>query len=51
MGFKDQLTNVLQEIDIMKKLVHPNLVSLLEIIDSGDKLYMGNLNYYHFQFQ
>lgn len=43
MGFKSQLQNVLQEIAIMKKLVHPNLIQLYEVIDydEGDKLYMS----------
>lgn len=45
MGFKSQLQNVLQEIAIMKKLVHPNLIQLYEVIDydDGDKLYMSKL--------
>jgi hypothetical protein len=32
------------EIAIMKKLMHPNLIQLHEVIDydDGDKLYMGN---------
>jgi len=43
MGFKSQLQNVLTEIAIMKKLQHPNLIQLYEVIDydEGDKLYMG----------
>ena len=43
MGFKSQLQNVLQEIAIMKKLVHPNLIQLYEVIDydEGDKLFMS----------
>eukprot|EP00347_Sterkiella_histriomuscorum_P014297 403361412 len=42
MGFKSQLSKVQQEIAIMKKLVHPNLIQLYEVIDydEGDKLYM-----------
>ena len=45
MGFKSQLQNVLTEIAIMKKLEHPNVIQLYEVIDydEGDKLYMGNL--------
>ena len=44
MEYKDQLQNVLMEIAIMKKLQHPNLVRLHEVIDDdeNDKLYMGN---------
>lgn len=43
MGYKDALQNVLREIAIMKKLDHPNVVQLHEVIDDeeGDKLYMG----------
>ena len=43
MGYKDQLQNVRTEIAIMKKLEHPNVVQLYEVIDDeeGDKLYMG----------
>ena len=43
MGFKSQYQNVLMEIAIMKKLTHPNLIQLHEVIDydEGDKLYMG----------
>lgn len=45
MGYKDALQNVLKEIAIMKKLDHPNVLSLHEVIDyeEGDKLYMGTL--------
>jgi len=45
MEYKDQLQNVLMEIAIMKKLQHPNLVRLHEVVDDDDngKLYMGNL--------
>jgi [calcium/calmodulin-dependent protein kinase] kinase len=44
MGVKDALSNVEKEIAIMKKLDHPNVVHLHEVIDDeeGDKLYMGN---------
>jgi len=43
MGFKSQYQNVLMEIAIMKKLTHPSLIQLYEVIDydEGDKLYMG----------
>lgn len=43
MSYKDQLQNVLMEIAIMKKLQHPHLVTLYEVIDDeeNDKLYMG----------
>jgi serine/threonine protein kinase len=43
MGFKSQLQNVLAEIAIMKKLQHPNLIQLYEVIDydEGDKLYIS----------
>jgi len=45
MAYKDQLQNVLMEIAIMKKLQHPNLIRLHEVIDDdeNDKLYMGKL--------
>jgi hypothetical protein len=45
MGFKSQLQNVQMEIAIMKKLTHPNLIQLYEVIDydEGDKLYMSKL--------
>jgi serine/threonine protein kinase len=43
MAYKDQLQNVQMEIAIMKKLLHPNLIQLHEVIDDNqnDKLYMG----------
>ncbi len=46
MTYKDQLQNVLMEIAIMKKLQHPNLVKLHEVIDDdeNDKLYMSIIN-------
>ena len=42
MGFKNALEDVLREIAIMKKIDHPNLIRLHEVIDdeSEDKLYM-----------
>lgn len=43
MTCKNQLENVQMEIAIMKKLQHPNLIQLHEVIDDdeNDKLYMG----------
>ena len=43
MTCKNQLENVLMEIAIMKKLEHPNLIQLHEVLDDdeNDKLYMG----------
>lgn len=43
MAYKDALQNVLKEIAIMKKLNHPNVIQLHEVIDDveRDKLYMG----------
>lgn len=43
MGYKDALQNVQREIAIMKKLDHPNVIRLTEVIDDeeGDKLYMS----------
>lgn len=43
MGFVDALDNVRKEIAIMKKLDHPNIIKLHEVIDheKGDKLYMS----------
>ena len=43
MGYKDALDNVLKEIAIMKKLDHPNVIQLHEVLDDEeeDKLYMG----------
>lgn len=45
MGYKDALQNVLKEIAIMKKLDHPNVIQLQEVIDDvdRDKLYMGTV--------
>jgi serine/threonine protein kinase len=45
MAYKDQLQNVLTEIAIMKKLQHPNLIQLHEVIDDdeNDKLYLGKI--------
>ena len=44
MAYTDALQNVLKEIAIMKKLEHPHVISLHEVIDNekGEKLYMGN---------
>jgi len=41
--FKDAFDNVLREIAIMKKIDHPNLIRLHEVIDSpdSDKMYIG----------
>lgn len=52
MAYKDALQNVLKEIAIMKKLEHPNVVQLHEVIDDEkrDKLYMGQLFYESQQF-
>jgi len=40
--YKDAFENVIREVNIMKKLNHPNLIKLHEIIDSNDsdKMYM-----------
>ena len=44
MKYRDALQNVLNEIAIMKKLDHPNVIRLHEVIDDEekDKIYMGN---------
>ena len=41
-AFKDALQDVFREIAIMKKLKHPNLISLHEVIDDeeDDRLFM-----------
>lgn len=43
MSYKDALQEVAKEIAVMKKLDHPNVVRLHEVIDDEDKdkLYMG----------
>lgn len=42
MGFKTALDDVLVELEIMKKINHPNCLKLYEIIDDEeeDKLYL-----------
>jgi serine/threonine protein kinase len=43
MSFRDQLTQVYKEIEIMKRMRGPNVVRLHEIIDDNEKekLYMS----------
>lgn len=43
MKFKDALDNVKREVAIMKKLNHPNVIHLYEVIENpdNDKLYMS----------
>ena len=45
MKYKDALQGVLNEIAIMKKLDHPNVIRLHEVLDDDDKekLYMSKL--------
>ena len=44
----DGFVQVYREIAIMKKLDHPNVVKLVEVLDDpeDDQLYMGNLSFY-----
>ena len=51
MGFVDALQTVRKEIAIMKKLDHPNIIKLHEVIDyeKGDKLYMSKLFSYQIE--
>jgi len=37
---KKELTLLEREIDIMKKLQHPNIIALVEVIDTADTLYL-----------
>lgn len=43
MKYKDLMDNVMREIEIMKKLNHPNVMRLSEVIDSEDcdKMFIG----------
>ena len=47
MKVKDALEDVKREIAVMKKISHPNLVSLHEVIENpdNDKIIMGILEY------
>lgn len=44
MKVKDALSDVKREVAVMKKINHPNLISLHEVIDNPDqdKIIMGN---------
>lgn len=43
--YKDLMDNVMREIEIMKKLNHPNVMKLTEVIDSEecDKMFIGKI--------
>ena len=44
-GIKSLMKNVENEIDIMQKLDHPNILKIYEVIDdpSHEKLYLGRI--------
>ena len=46
MKVKDALQDVMREIAIMKKLDHPNVIKLYEVIDDPetDKLFLSNFD-------
>ena len=45
MKLKDPMQDINREIAIMKKLDHPNIIKLFEVLDQSDsdKLFLGNL--------